>query len=335
VVEKKNKELEFVVEADEDGLRLDRFCTSRIESLSRNQIQKINRGNHIRVSGVRRPDHYALRRGEVVTIVLPEPTGADSHPIAQDIPLRVAYEDDDLLVINKAAGIVVHPAHGNREGTMVNAVLGRGTRLSTLGAAERPGVVHRLDKDTSGLIVFAKSDPAFRGLSQQIKARRFEKTYHAIVWGCVGVRERTIEAPIARHPVHRQKMTVARGRGREAVTQVLVVDSFEYFDYIRLITETGRTHQIRVHMQHISHPVLGDTVYGGVRKKGLPSSTKIRSRISALQKAMPRQALHASRLSFEHPVTGQRLSFRTALPKDMCLALEMLHYNDWIKEARS
>jgi 23S rRNA pseudouridine1911/1915/1917 synthase len=334
VVEKKNNTAKFTVGADEEGLRLDVFCAAKFDSLSRNQVQKINKLGRIEVDGIVRPDHYTLRTGESVAISLPEAADTDSHPIAQDIPLRIAYEDDDVLVINKDAGIVVHPAHGNWEGTVVNAALGRGSRLSGLGGSERPGVVHRLDKDTSGLMVLAKTDAAYKGLSEQIKARGVRKTYHAIVWGNLGADRRTIDAPIARHPVHRQRMSIATRRGREAVTDVLVVDSYEYFDYIRVTTVTGRTHQIRVHLQHISHPILGDPVYGGRRKKGLSSTTRIRRLISALLKAMPRQALHASKLSFEHPVTGQWLSFRTALPKDMWLVLEMLNSEDWIKEAR-
>jgi 23S rRNA pseudouridine1911/1915/1917 synthase len=324
VAKSKNNTVELVVGEDDNALRLDVFCAARIDSLSRNQIQKANKRGEITVDGVNRPDHYALSVGEVVTVAMPARVIAPA-PTAQDIALNVAYEDDDILVINKHAGIVVHPAHGNWEGTVVNAVLGRGSTLSTLGGTERPGVVHRLDKDTSGLMVLAKSDMAYKGLSEQIKARHIAKTYHAIVWGNLGVEQRRIDAPIGRHPVHRQKMTVDPNRGREALTNVLVVDSFEYFDYIRVTTVTGRTHQIRVHLTHISHPILGDPVYGGQRKRGLQSSKRTKDHISALLKIMPRQALHASKLAFEHPVSGQSLSFKTALPEDMWLVLESLN----------
>jgi 23S rRNA pseudouridine1911/1915/1917 synthase len=325
VAKRKNNRVELVVGEDDNALRLDVFCVARIDSLSRNQIQKANKRGEITVDGVNRPDHYALSVGEVVTVAMPEPVGAPAPPVPQDIPLSVAYEDDDILVINKHAGIVVHPAHGNWEGTVVNAVLGRGSTLSTLGGGERPGVVHRLDKDTSGLMVLAKSDMAYKGLSEQIKTRHIAKTYHAIVWGNLGVEQRTIDAPIGRHPVHRQKMAVDPNRGREALTKVLVVDSFEHFDYIRVTTVTGRTHQIRVHLTHISHPILGDPVYGGQRKRGLQSIKRTKDQISALLKIMPRQALHASKLAFEHPVSGQSLSFKTALPEDMWLVLESLN----------
>ncbi len=321
---KKNNTVELIVGEEDSDLRLDVFCAAKIDSLSRNQIQKVNKSGGIAVDGVSRPDRYALSAGEVVTVAMPVPDIA-AAPVPQDIPLSVVYEDDDILVINKHAGIVVHPAHGHREGTVVNAVLGRGSALSTLGGTERPGVVHRLDKDTSGLMVLAKSDVAYKGLSEQIKNRHIKKTYHAIAWGNLGLEEQMIDAPIGRHPVHRQKMTVDRNRGREALTNVLVVDSFEYFDYIRVTTLTGRTHQIRVHLAHISHPILGDPVYGGQRRRGLQSNKRTRDHVSALLKNMPRQALHASKLAFEHPVAGQMLSFKTALPRDMWLVLESLN----------
>jgi 23S rRNA pseudouridine1911/1915/1917 synthase len=328
VTESKDSTVELVVSPEAKGSRLDVFCASRIDALSRNQIQKLNQDGRIEVDGVQRPDHYALRGGEVVRLRIPEPVPRTA-PSPQDIPLRIAYEDDHLVVVNKDAGLVVHPAHGSPDGTVVNALLGRGSELSALGGAERPGVVHRLDKGTSGLLIVAKTDEAFRGLTAQIKARRLEKTYHTIVWGNLGVSSRTIDAPIARHPVHRQSMSVAKSGGREAITEVFVVDSFDYFDYLRVATVTGRTHQIRVHMEHISHPIVGDPVYGGHRK-GLPSNARSRRRLSALLNVMQRPALHASRLSFEHPVTGERLRFKTALPADMTLAIELLHRADWM-----
>lgn len=310
------------------GRRLDVFCAGQIAPLSRNQIQKTNADGRLHVDGVQRPDHYALSEGEEVRITLPAPRRTDELLVAQEIPLRIVHEDEDIIVVNKPAGMVVHPAHGNEDGTLVNAILGRGTSLSALGGAGRPGVVHRLDKDTSGVMVVAKTDTAYRSLSVQMKSREVHKVYHAIVWGKLGRAEQTIDKPIARHPVQRQKMTVVSRGGREAVTEVFVVDTFEHFDYIRVVTLTGRTHQIRVHLTHISHPILGDSVYGGRRQRGLSSTARVREHLVAVRKLMPRQALHASILSFEHPTSGEQITLRTALPEDMRQALEMLHRGD-------
>lgn len=313
----------LTVLADEDGMRLDRFCAARIESLSRNQVQKLNGAGCILVDGVDRPDHYAVSEGERVAVTIPT-ADTPGAPQPQAIPIRVVYEDDHILVVNKPADLVVHPAHGNLHGTLVNALLGRGVVLSALGGNDRPGIVHRLDKDTTGLMVVAKSDEAYRVLAERIKEHRLEKTYHAIVWGNLGVRSKTIEAAIARHPVNRQKMAVVARGGRRAVTEAFVVDSFELFDYIRVVTQTGRTHQIRVHLTHISHPILGDTVYRGGRK-AMPSRARLREHLTSLLGAMQRQALHASGLAFAHPITDARLEFRIPLPDDMRIALEMLH----------
>jgi 23S rRNA pseudouridine1911/1915/1917 synthase len=315
----------FVVSPDEEGLRLDVFCAARIGGLSRSQIQKLIRAGHIVVDSASRPSSSILKSGEEVRVAVPPPAPSDSEPVPQDIPVRVVFEDDDLIVINKDAGIVVHPAEGNRDGTVVNALLGRGVRLSSLGGQNRPGVVHRLDKDTSGVLILAKTDRAYGGLAHQIGAREVRKTYHAIIWGHLGVPAQRINAPIARHPVHRQRMAVAKRGGREALTEVFAVDTFEHFDYIRVITVTGRTHQIRVHLSHITHPILGDPVYGGRRVKAAPESARIRARMGVLLKLMQRQALHASSISFAHPITGQRLGFKTALPDDMRSALELLY----------
>ncbi len=310
---------------DEEGLRLDVFCAVRLEDLSRSQAQKLIKLGHVLVDSAQRAASHAVKSGETVRVEMSASAAMENVPVAQDIPIRVVFEDEDLVVINKEAGIVVHPAEGNRDGTVVNALLGRGVPLSPAGGPDRPGVVHRLDKDTSGLLVLAKTDRAFRGLSARISSHEFRKTYHAIVWGALGVPSRTIDAPIGRHPVHRQRMSVAKRGGREALTQVFVVDTFEHFDYIRVITVTGRTHQIRVHLSHISHPILGDPVYGGRRVRVSSPGAKDRARLAAILKTMQRQALHASRLSFAHPVTNKVLEFKTALPDDMRSVLEVLH----------
>jgi 23S rRNA pseudouridine1911/1915/1917 synthase len=320
--------------ADEDaGLRLDRFVTARLGGLSRTQVQALNAAGAIRVDGRPRPDSFALTPGETIDIdapvLQPEPPRA---PAAQSIPVPVIYEDEALVVVNKPAGMVVHPAHGNWEGTLVNALLGRGTALSALGAGDRPGVVHRLDKETSGVIVLAKSDAAYRSLAGQFKEQATSKTYHAIVHGHVRAREIIIDEPIARHPVHRQRMAVVRAHGRPSRTDVFVVDTYDHFDYIRVSTHTGRTHQIRVHMAHVGNPLLGDPVYGGRRQRGISSPPRVRTTFERLMKLVPRHALHASRLSFTHPDTQVRLTFTTALPADMRNALETLYRDDRARE---
>jgi 23S rRNA pseudouridine1911/1915/1917 synthase len=309
----------------EDGAdqRLDRFCAANVPGLSRTQAQSLNAAGGIRVDDRARPDSYALSSGATVSIdpaMLPRPR-TDAAPAPQSLPVTVVFEDDAIVVVNKAPGVVVHPAHGNWDGTLVNALLGRGTVLSSIGG-DRPGVVHRLDKDTSGLIVLAKTDHAHRALSAAIKSHEFEKTYHAIVVGNVRARRVSIDAPIARHPVHRQKMTVVSNGGRPARTEVFVVDTYFHFDYIRVTTKTGRTHQIRVHMAHEGTPLLGDSTYGG-RKRRARAAT-----FENIVRQMPRHALHASRLSFAHPESGARVSFTTALPPDMRFVLEAIYRGD-------
>ncbi len=319
------------VTEDHAGARLDRFCAARFPDLSRTQAQALNASGGVRVDERARADSYTLSPGETVTIdpsLLPGPR-PDTAPAPQSLPVSVVFEDASMVVVNKAPGVVVHPAHGNWDGTLVNALLGRGTTLSTIGG-DRPGVVHRLDKDTSGLIVLAKTDAAHRALSAAIKQHDFEKTYHAIAVGNVRTRRVSIDAPVARHPAQRQKMAVAASGGRPARTEVFVVDTYFHFDYIRVTTQTGRTHQIRVHMAHIGNPLLGDAVYGG--RKHRAGKGAGRATFERIVKQMTRHALHASRLSFAHPETGDRVTFMTALPPDMRFALETMYREDRAKE---
>ncbi len=322
----------FSIRVDDDhaGSRLDRFCADSVPGLSRTQAQSLNAAGGIRVDERARPDSYALSPGETVAVdpsLLPRSRGG-ATPLPQSLPVAVVHEDDSIVVVNKAPGVVVHPAHGNWDGTLVNALLGRGVTLSTIGG-DRPGVVHRLDKDTSGLIVLAKTDAAHRALSTAIKAHEFEKTYHAIVLGNVRARSILVDAPIARHPVHRQRMAAVSSGGRPASTEVFVVDTYYHFDYIRVTTKTGRTHQIRVHMAHVGNPLLGDSVYGGRRQRAAKGAT--RATLDHMVQ-LPRHALHASRLSFAHPDTGARVTFTTALAPDMRFALEAIYREDRAKE---
>lgn len=321
------------VDEDDAGRRLDRFVTSRLEGVSRTQVQALNAGGAIRVDGQARPDSYALSTGETVDIDAAAVSSAPRPaPIPQAIAIPVIYEDDAIVVVDKPAGLVVHPAHGNWDGTLVNALLGRGTVLSALGSGDRPGVVHRLDKDTSGVIVLAKTDRAYQSLASQFKEHQTEKTYHAIVYGHVRSRSIVVEEPIARHRVHRQRMAVNARGGRAARTDVFVVDTFQGFDYIRVSTHTGRTHQIRVHMAHVGNPLLGDSLYGGRRSRGAGNTARTRTTFERLMKLIPRHALHASQLTFTHPEHEARMTFVSALPGDMRAALEFLYREDRAQE---
>jgi 23S rRNA pseudouridine1911/1915/1917 synthase len=326
-----SSQISIVVNEEVAGERLDRFCAAQLPHLSRTQAQALNAAGGIRVDDRVRPDSYSLSSGETVMIdpsLLPR-RSPDQAPVAQSLPVTVVFEDDSIVVVNKAPNVVVHPAHGNWDGTLVNALLGRGITLSSSGG-DRPGVVHRLDKDTSGLIVLAKSDAAHRALSAAIKEHEFEKTYHAIVIGNMRARSVAVDAPIARHPVHRQRMAVVSSGGRPARTEVFVVDTYYHFDYIRVTTKTGRTHQIRVHMAHEGTPLLGDAMYGG-RKQRAARSTGAAT-FETIARHMARHALHASRLSFAHPESGSRLTFTTALPLDMRFVLEAIYREDRAKE---
>jgi 23S rRNA pseudouridine1911/1915/1917 synthase len=316
------------------GQRLDRFLAATLDGFSRTQVQNLNASGAILVNGRIRPDSFALSMGETIEVEVSAAAvpASDRAPVPQDIAVPVVYEDDAVVVVNKPAGMVVHPAHGNWDGTLVNALLGRGTPLSALGSTDRPGVVHRLDKDTSGIMVLAKTDAAYRSLAGQFKEKETEKTYHALVHGHVRSRAISIEEPIARHPVHRQLMAVSGSGGRPARTDVFVVDTFSHFDYIRVLTHTGRTHQIRVHMAHVGNPLLGDQLYGGRRSRSAATQARTKTTFERLMKTLPRHALHATQLSFTHPEFDKRMTFTSALPGDMRAAMELLHREDRTRE---
>jgi 23S rRNA pseudouridine1911/1915/1917 synthase len=303
----------LAIPASLQGQRLDRALTTLLSAeagaFSRARLQALLAQGHVALSGKSvAAASRKVKTGEVFMVHVPPPEAAAPKP--QKMKLTVVYEDNDLLVINKPAGLVVHPAPGNRDRTLVNALLAHcGKSLSGIGGVARPGIVHRLDKDTSGLIVVAKNDAAHQALSRQFADRSLSRTYQAVVWGAPIPHVGSIEAPVGRHPRDRKKMAVT-AKGRPALTHYKVLKVFRDTSLIECKLATGRTHQIRVHLLHIKHPVLGDPVYGK-RKTGAPYD-------------FPRQALHAAQLQFEHPRTGKLMRFSSNLPADMAALLKKL-----------
>lgn len=288
--------------------RLDKFVLAKEEiPLSRSQVRKRILEGEITVNAQPVKPGYWLKPCDVITVRLPEPR--PSTLVAENIPLEIIYEDEHLLVLNKPAGMVVHPAPGHDEGTLVHALLFHCRQLSGIGGVQRPGIVHRLDRDTSGVMLVAKTDSAHAGLSAQLSSRELTRLYCAVVHGRFRSLSGNIEAPIGRHRRDRKKMAVVQEQGRYALTHYRVVEQFSRHAVVQIELKTGRTHQIRVHMQHIHHPVVGDTMYGNASKNNLN---------------MPRQALHAQRLTFLHPATHEKMSFETQLPEDMQQLIEKL-----------
>jgi 23S rRNA pseudouridine1911/1915/1917 synthase len=316
----------------EAGLRLDRVLGSHIAELSRARLQALIKQGHVTgARGTIEEPGLRVKPGERYVVVLPPPEPAE--PLAEYTHLQVVHEDGDLIVVDKPAGMVVHPAPGHAGGTLVNALIAHcGESLSGIGGVRRPGIVHRLDKDTSGLLVVAKSDVAHRGLSEQFAAHgsdgRLSRRYVALIWGAPDRPRGVIDAPIARSRHNRTRMTVSRAaEARHAVTHYAVLEIFRdesgapMASLIELELETGRTHQIRVHLAHSGHPVMGDPVYGSGFKS---SSRRLNETAQAALAKLGRQALHAAGLGFEHPVTGKRLSFDSPLPADFAALLNAL-----------
>ena len=296
--------LEFRTAAPDAGRRLDVVVAERLPQLSRARAAHLAADGRILVDAVPRKAAFRVRPEQQVRVLVPPP--APSGLQAEAIPLDVVYEDPDLLVVNKPAGLTVHPAPGHASGTLVNALLARVPDLPGIGGTIRPGIVHRLDKDTSGLLVVAKSDEAQRSLSAQLKAHTVVRTYLALVRGRVRRDEGVISEPVGRHPVHRKRIAVTP-RGRPAVTHYTALERFPAATLVACRLETGRTHQIRVHLTHLGHPILGDPVYG-------------RAHVADMQ----RQALHAARLEFVHPRTGRRLVCTAPVPEDFARLLARL-----------
>jgi 23S rRNA pseudouridine1911/1915/1917 synthase len=307
----------LITDAEAVGLRLDVWLVRRLSSLSRARLQALIAGGYVLVDGELSRPAERLRAGQTVVVRVPPPAPAEPQP--EDIPLTIVHEDAHLLVVDKPAGLVVHPGAGTRAGTLVNALLRHVRDLSGIGGVIRPGIVHRLDRGTSGLLVVAKDDETHRALASQFSSRRVEKDYLALVHGVPRAREGEIAATIGRHPVDRKKMAADAPRGREARSSWHVEEALDGASLLRVRIHTGRTHQIRVHLASIGHPVAGDRTYGGTR---IPSSRRAASRDALL--SLTRPALHAARLAFTHPARGERVEYVAPLPEDIQAVLESL-----------
>ena len=294
----------FHPKRDDAGIRLDVYCAAQEASLTRSRIASLIRDGQLGVNGKPAKAGMKLNGGEEIRLEIPAPQPMELK--AEDLPLDIVYEDGDIVVINKPRGMVVHPAVGNMTGTLVHALMYHCRDLSGIGGTIRPGIVHRIDKDTTGLLVVAKTDRAHQSLTEQLAQRRMHRTYWALVEGVVK-NDGQVDAPIARHPVDRKKMAVVPG-GREALTFYHVQERFTAYTLLECRLATGRTHQIRVHMAHIKHPVVGDPVYG-IRKQAF---------------TLEGQLLHALRLELCHPVTGKTMEFSAPLPEDFAHVLQVL-----------
>jgi 23S rRNA pseudouridine1911/1915/1917 synthase len=314
--------LEIKVPAPLSGIRLDLFLSNQNSQLSRSRIQKLISEQHILVDGRPTKPSYKIKGKEKITIEIPPLEKLSLEP--EDIPLDIPYEDSDLLVVNKKAGMVVHPALGNYSHTLVNALLFHCKDLSGINGVLRPGIVHRLDKNTSGLLVVAKNDFAHLGLAEQIKNRTLLREYIAIVWGHMPSDKGIIEAPIGRSLKDRKRMAVTRLKGRESLTEYQVQERFDLCDLLSIKLKTGRTHQIRVHLSYLNHPVLGDPEYGGRQKwiKGIHDQYRLLAQ--NLLSLIDRQALHAKKLGFIHPRTKTYKEFDSSLPEDIESVLSLL-----------
>ena len=317
-----------MVGAEQAGWRLDRFLAAALGDISRSRVQQLLVSGA--VTHARKPikdANHRVKASEAYTVSVPPPVPA--APQGQDIPLDVVYEDDDLIVIDKPAGLVVHPAAGNPDGTLVNALIAHcGASLKGVGGEARPGIVHRLDKDTSGLLVAAKNERAMASLAKQFANHTIERAYRAVVWGAPRSAEGRVEGQIGRNPFDRKRMAVLRGGGKEARTRYKVVEKFgdpvrPFASLVECRLETGRTHQIRVHLTHLGHPLIGDPSYGKARQPARPK-TPAEEVAFAAAAAFPRQALHAYILGFQHPSLHKTLRFERPEPPDMAALIKAL-----------
>jgi 23S rRNA pseudouridine1911/1915/1917 synthase len=303
-------------------LRVDKFLMNLIENATRNKIQQAARDGHIWVNDTIVKQNYKVKPGDEIKVLFKHPPH-EFLLTPEDIPLDIVYEDEVLLVVNKPAGMVVHPGHGNYSGTLINALLFHIDKLP-LNSNERPGLVHRIDKDTSGLLVIAKTEAAMTHLARQFYDKTSEREYTALVWGNVEAEEGTVEGHIGRHPKNRLQMQVfpEGDQGKEAVTHYRVLERLGYVTLLACTLETGRTHQIRVHMKHIGHTLFNDERYGGDKILKGTTFTKYKQFVENAFKVLPRQALHARTLGFEHPVSGKMMRFSAEIPQDMAACIE-------------
>jgi 23S rRNA pseudouridine1911/1915/1917 synthase len=312
----------FEASKGQSALRVDKFLMNLIENTTRNKIQQAAENGSILVNDVAVKSNYKVKAGDIVRLVLAHPT-YEQLLTPENIPLDIVYEDDQLLVINKPAGMVVHPGHGNYSGTLVNALAYHFENLP-LNSSERPGLVHRIDKDTTGLLVVAKTEHAMAYLSKQFADKTSEREYIALVWGNIEEEEGTVEGNIGRHDTNRMRMAVHESdeKGKPAVTHYKVLERFGYVTLVSCQLETGRTHQIRVHMKHIGHTLFNDERYGGDAILKGTTFTKYKQFVDNCFKVLPRQALHAKTLGFEHPITKEFLRFDTPIPQDLQECIE-------------
>ncbi|MFD0964974.1 RluA family pseudouridine synthase [Pseudofulvibacter geojedonensis] len=309
----------FTATKGQEPLRVDKFLMNFIENATRNKIQQAAKDGNIYVNDKPVKQNYKVKGNDVVKVLFAHPP-YENLLVGEDIPLDIVYEDDDLLVVNKPAGMVVHPGHGNYSGTLINALIYHFENLPK-NADDRPGLVHRIDKDTSGLLVIAKTEEAMTHLAKQFFDKTSERLYYALVWGNVEEDEGTIEGNIGRHPKNRLQNTVylddEADKGKPAITHYKVIERFGYVTLVQCELETGRTHQIRVHMKHIGHTLFNDERYGGEKILKGTTFTKYKQFVENCFKILPRQALHAKTLGFVHPTTGKKMSFSSDIPEDM------------------
>ncbi|MBN2542056.1 RluA family pseudouridine synthase [bacterium] len=309
------KKIKIAVPKGIEPTRIDIFLAGndKIE-LSRTQIKKMIGEKLIMIPDKGVKPNFILRGGETIEVTIPEEV--PFRLIAQDIPLNIVFEDEYLMIVNKPPGMVVHPARGNWEGTLLNAILHHTREISRIGGDHRPGIVHRLDKATSGLLIFAKSEKAHRKLTYMLEKRRIHRTYQALVWGIPKKFKMTIDLPLGHNPKDHKKRAVVPG-GKESLTVYEVIKLYDFTSHLSIKLHTGRTHQIRVHMNHIGHPVFGDPDYGGRDERLGGVAPQFREKAKRLLELIDRQALHAKTLGFMHPISGEKLSFDSELPDDI------------------